>query len=88
MRSAVNRGSKAAQLLAFGSLSVYFFKGRSIPLKFVSGFLFMYWFNHIMNLGTYAGAFFQIPCIFFLITALYKKASFYYYKHPEQLNLI
>ena len=67
MKRAVNNGSKAAQLFTFGALSTYFLKGNSVGLKMVAGFFFMYWFNHTMTLGSYAGAFVCIPCTTTLI---------------------
>jgi hypothetical protein len=62
MKRAVDVGSRALQYFTFGSLVFYFLKGNSIRLKFLTGFLFTYWYNHVMTLGSYAGAFFRIPC--------------------------
>jgi hypothetical protein len=64
MKSAVSTGSKATQLVTFGSLCTYFMKGNSIKLRFIYGFLFMYWYNHIITLGSYVGAFCRIPSTF------------------------
>ena len=62
MKKAVDVGSRSLQYLTFGSLIVYFLRGNSIRMKFFSGFLFTYWYNHVMTLGAYAGAFVRIPC--------------------------
>lgn len=62
MTSSVRTGSKVCQGLCFGSLCYYFLKGKSIKLRFLYGFLFVYWYNHIITLGSYAGAFVRIPC--------------------------
>ena len=62
MKQGVNLGSKMFQAFTFGSLSYYFIKGNSIGLRFLYGFLFVYWYNHVMTLGAYAGAYYKIPC--------------------------
>ena len=61
MNSSIKIGERMFQGATFGSLCYYFMKGHSIPLKFVSGFFFVYWYNHVMTLGSYAGAFARIP---------------------------
>jgi hypothetical protein len=61
MNNAVAVGSKLSQAFAFGSLCWYFIRGNSIKLRFVYGFLFMYWYNHIITLGSYAGVFCRMP---------------------------
>lgn len=61
MKSAVSTGSKMTQFITFGSLCTYFMKGNSIRLRFIYGFLFMYWYNHIITLGSYLGAFCRMP---------------------------
>lgn len=73
MKSAVNTGSKASQLVVFGSLCTYFLKGNSISLRFIYGFLFMYWYNHIMTLGSYLGVFCRIPSNLFDTKVFIKK---------------
>jgi len=78
MKNAVDAGSKASQLIAFTSLCAYFLKGRSIKLRFIYGFLFMYWYNHIITLGSYAGAFLRLPSKYNIIKDMYKKAFKYY----------
>lgn len=65
MKNSVKTGSKLFQGICIGSLCYYFMKGNSIKLKFIFGFLFTYWYNHIMTLGSYMGAFARLPCIFF-----------------------
>ena len=62
MKSAVSTGSKVFQGIGFISLCTYFMKGNSIKLRFLYGFLYTYWYNHVMMLGSYAGAFTRIPC--------------------------
>ena len=61
MKNAVDLGSKAFQVFTFGSLCFYYMKGNSIKMKFFYGFLFMYWYNHVITLGSYFGAFCRIP---------------------------
>lgn len=61
MKAAVSTGSKASQVVAFTSLCWYFIRGNSIKLRFLYGFLFTYWYNHIMTLGSYAGVFCRMP---------------------------
>jgi hypothetical protein len=61
MKAAVSTGSKASQVVAFTSLCWYFLRGNSIKLRFLYGFLFTYWYNHIMTLGSYAGVFCRMP---------------------------
>lgn len=63
MKNAVKTGSKVFQGFCIGSLCYYFLKGNSIKLRFFYGFLFTYWYNHIMTLGSYMGAFARLPCI-------------------------
>ena len=66
MKTAVDVGSRVFQLGTFGCLCYYFLRGNSVKLKFFWGFLYTYWYNHIMTLGSYAGAFVRIPSIFSL----------------------
>jgi hypothetical protein len=61
MKAAVSTGCKATQVVAFGGLCTYFMKGNSIKLRFLLGFLFMYWYNHIMTLGSYLGVLCRMP---------------------------
>lgn len=73
MKNAVETGSKIFQGLCCVSLCYYFFQGRSIKLKFLTGFLFTYWYNHIITLGGYAGAFARLPCMFGFIQLFIRK---------------
>ena len=66
MKNAVKTGEKLSQGLGFASLCVHFLRGNSIKLKVLTGFLFTYWYNHIIMLGAYAGAFARIPCTYLL----------------------
>lgn len=75
MTKAVNTGSKVSQGLAFGSLFWYFLRGNSIKLRFVYGFLFMYWYNHIITLGSYGGVFCKIPSTFITTKASIKEPA-------------
>lgn len=61
MKGAVSTGSKVAQFVTFASLFTYFMRGNSIKLRFIYGFFFMYWYNHIMTLGSYLGVFCRMP---------------------------
>jgi len=51
MKNAVDTGSKISVFITFASLCAYNFKGKSIKLRFIYGFLFLYWYNHIITLG-------------------------------------
>ena len=62
MMKSVNTGSRLFQLASLGCVTLYFLKGKSIKMKFLTGFLYTYWYNHVMTLGSYAGAFARIPC--------------------------
>ena len=61
MTNAVKTGSKTAQFVTIASLVTYFLKGNSIKLRFLYGFLFVYWYNHVMTLGSYAGVLCRMP---------------------------
>ena len=61
MKAAISTGEKITQGVAFGSLCWYFLRGRSLPMRFVYGFLFMYWYNHVITMGSYLGAFCRLP---------------------------
>jgi hypothetical protein len=61
MKAAVSTGSKATQFLTFAGLCTYFIRGNSIKLRFFYGFLFMYWYNHIITLGSYLGVLCRLP---------------------------
>jgi hypothetical protein len=67
MKNAVNTGGKIAQFSSFSALTLYCIKGNSIALRFIYGFFFIYWFNHIITMGSYAGVLFRMPSKIFLI---------------------
>ena len=83
MKNAVDSGSKVFQVISFTALCTYFLKGNSIRLRFLYGFLFMYWYNHIITLGSYAGAFVRLPSNSYIDLDIYKRAWKYYEDHPE-----
>lgn len=61
MKGATAFGGKYGQFTMFAMLAAYFIKGRSVPLRFVYGFLYVYWVNHFYTLGSYAGALLKLP---------------------------
>ena len=61
MKAAVRTGEKVSQGVAFGSLCWYFVRGKRVSLRLVYGFLFMYWYNHVITMGSYLGAYCRLP---------------------------
>lgn len=66
MRHAAKQGGKMGQISMFGFLLVYCLKGKSIKLKLLSGFLYIYWIDHFYTLGSYTGLLLKMPSIFIL----------------------
>ena len=64
MKAGVATGEKLSQGVAFCSLFWYFVKGKSIGMRFAYGFLFMYWYNHVITMGSYMGAYCRLPSKF------------------------
>lgn len=61
MNKATNQGGKFGQAAGFGTVLIYCLKSRSIGLKFLAGFLYIYWWNHFYTLGQYLGALIKMP---------------------------
>lgn len=61
MNKATSFGTKFGYISSIGGLVLYGLKTRNIPMKFVVGFLWVYWFNHFGTLGSYCGAMLSIP---------------------------
>ena len=86
MRKAANIGGKIGQFGTFGALTVYCFKGKSIKLKLLSGFLFMYWIDHFYTLGSYTGILLTMPSnSFFISTGIYQKVGDHFTQY-EPIN--
>jgi hypothetical protein len=69
MMSAANKGGIYTQAASLAIMVSYFLKGNTIKLKFIYGFFYVYWWNHIFTLGSYSGMLFKMPstiCIIFL----------------------
>lgn len=82
MNKATMRGGQFGQLAGFGALVAYCLTGRSIPVKFVAGFLYVYWINHIYTMGQYLGVLVKMP-------QAYKRVGDYFQKTPhEHPNLL
>ncbi len=65
MRKAAKIGGKIGQGGVFAGLLVYCMKGRTIKLKLLYGFLYMYWIEHIYTLGSYTGILLRMPSKFY-----------------------
>lgn len=76
MKTAVKRGSNISQAVSFTGIVTYYLRGNSIRLRFILGFFFLYWYNHIMTLGSYAGAFAYLPCKYPMTQLSTKKQLF------------
>lgn len=83
MKSAVSTGGKLGVLGPFAGLFLYCLKGNSIRLRFIYGFLFVYWWNHFYTLGTYAGVFLKLPSTPTIHSlGVYSKTALFYEAHP------
>ena len=78
IRAAASTGSKISQITCFGALFTYYMRGHSMGLRVLYGCLFMYWYNHIMTLGSYAGVFCRITSNSFFNLGAYKLTYDYY----------
>lgn len=76
MNKATTRGGIFGQIVSFGLVATYCLRGRVISLKFLAGFLYMYWLNHFHTLGQYAGALVSMP-------KAYKRVGDYFEKHSK-----
>ena len=61
MNTATLSGGRFGQISTFIGLVAYCLKTKNIPLKFLYGFLYMYWSNHFYTLGSYLGALLRMP---------------------------
>lgn len=59
--NASKNGGRFGQFSMAVLLTTYFLKGRSIPLRFLYGYLFMYWMDHFHTFGTYLGVLVKMP---------------------------
>jgi len=64
MRKSAKFGGKFGQICTFTTLGVYCLKGRSIKLRLLYGFLFIYWIDHFYTLGSYLGVLLTMPSNF------------------------
>ena len=64
MKKAANFGGKTGQIGMFTALLVYCMRGRTIKLKLLYGFLYMYWIEHFYTFGAYAGMILKMPGTF------------------------
>ncbi len=83
MNNATLRGGRIGQILSLAGVAVYCLKSKSIPMKFLAGFLYFYWLNHAYTLGSYCGAIIKMP-------SAYRRVGFYYENftttHPNLLD--
>lgn len=61
MRKAANIGGKLGQGGVFSGLLLYCMKGKTIKLKLLYGFLYVYWIDHFYTLGSYLGVLLKMP---------------------------
>lgn len=62
MKRSAKFGGMMGQFTMLGGLITYFLKGRSVRLRFVYGFLYVYWINHFYTLGSYLTGMLKMPC--------------------------
>jgi hypothetical protein len=67
MMSATKTGGKVGIYGTFALLATYCFKGNHRGWKVFLGFLYGYWMNHFVTLGSYLGVLLRMPSIFALI---------------------
>jgi len=83
MNNATSRGGKAGQVFSLVGVAVFCLRSNSIPMKFLAGFLYLYWINHFYTLGSYAGAIIKMP-------KAYRRIGNYYSNnnspHPNLLD--
>lgn len=68
MRKAANIGGKFGQGSVFASLLLYCMKGKTIKLKLLYGFLYVYWIDHFYTLGSYLGVLLRMPSKYLFYT--------------------
>jgi hypothetical protein len=61
MNNATLKGGRFGQFFTLFGFAVFCLKSRSIPMKFVFGFLYCYWINHFYTIGSYCGALIKMP---------------------------
>ena len=75
MRKATKTGGKMGQLGMFGGLLIYCFKGKSIKLRLLYGFLFIYWIDHFYTIGSYTGLLLRMPSNIHLTLGIFRKTG-------------
>lgn len=83
MTRAATRGGQFGQITGVAVVAVYCLNGRSIPLKFLAGFLYVYWLEHINMLGQYAGALIRMPKAYTRLGNYFEKSNI---QHPHLLD--
>lgn len=73
MTNGTLKGTKFGQFSSFLGLIAYFMKSKNIGMKFVYGFLYVYWINHFATLGSYLGALIVIPSAYNRVGEYYTK---------------
>jgi len=61
MINATKTGGKVGLYGTFALLTTYLLKGNSRVMKLSLGFLYGYWMNHFITLGSYLGALLRMP---------------------------
>jgi hypothetical protein len=61
MNSATTNGGRFGQVSSLAFVATYCLTTSNIPLKFLAGFLYVYWLNHSYTLGQYFGALIRMP---------------------------
>lgn len=79
MRKASNIGGKFGQIGVASTLLVYCMKAKSIKFKLLSGFLYIYWIDHLYTLGSYLGILLRMPSKFKLIQRCIQKSWLTFY---------
>jgi hypothetical protein len=84
MKKAAKLGGKMGQIGMFTALFVYCMKGKTIKLKLLYGFLYMYWIEHFYTFGAYAGMIMRVPGTLFNNLGFYSKVADYYLNYEPQ----
>lgn len=61
MNTATKNGGRFGQAAALGLVAFYCLKGKRPSLKFLAGFLYIYWINHCYTMGQYLGVLIKMP---------------------------
>lgn len=83
MKKAAKYGGLAGQFTMLGGMITYFLKGKSIGLRFLYGFLYVYWVNHFYTLGSYINGLMKMPGDNSPYLGVCRLADEYYFDHPE-----